>query len=61
MKDPEPTPEDRERVRYQIAHAREEFEELLVRHEARRRVARERREQQEHRRQRLRRFIPFLG
>jgi hypothetical protein len=54
--EPTPTPEDRARVRYQIEHARETMEEILVRTEARLRVERERRE---NRRGLLRRLLPF--
>jgi hypothetical protein len=56
MKEPTPTPEDRERVRHQIEHAREYMEEILVRFEARKRVEGERRER---RRRLLRRLHPF--
>jgi hypothetical protein len=52
-KDPTPTDEDRERVRYAIEHPREIVEEHLVRHEARKRV---RRERDERRRRRLNRI-----
>lgn len=41
----QPTNEDRERVRESVANAREHMFELLVRQEARERVAAERREQ----------------
>jgi len=53
----EPTPEDYERVRHQVEHSREYMMDLLARHEARRRVERERLAQ---RRPFLRRLIPFL-
>ena len=43
-KEIEPTPEDWERVRHSIQHARERLLETLARSEARRRVEAERRE-----------------
>lgn len=55
----QPTNEDRERVRESVANAREHMFELLVRQEARERVAAERREQ---RRSLLRRIsLGLLG
>jgi hypothetical protein len=55
-KEIDPTPEDRERVRQSIANARKDLMEILVRHEAHRRVENERRER---RRQLIRRLFPF--
>jgi len=52
----EPTPEDWERVRYNIEHAREHLMETLVRFEARRRAEAERRDRS-HRF--FRRLFPF--
>jgi hypothetical protein len=56
-RDIEPTPEDYERVQYQIDHAHEYMMDILARHEARDRVERERLAQ---RRALLHRLIPFL-
>lgn len=55
--DIQPTPEDYERVRYRIEHAREHMMDVLALREARRRVERERLEQ---RRALVRRLLPFL-
>jgi hypothetical protein len=55
--DIEPTPEDYERVRYQVEHAQEYMMDILARHEARDRIARERLAE---RRPFFRRLIPFL-
>jgi hypothetical protein len=55
-KEIEPTPEDWERVRHSIEHAREHLMETLVRSEARRRIEVERRER---RARLLRRLMPF--